>query len=216
MIIVRQGIYWFVYSTEHPQYRDAALRLVAQGQKWGMAIENVAIENKKSWMANCMHRPQLLYQYSLTHLNEYIGLLDSDLDIISEPTMLKEEFKGDILGSYLGSNYAKDRQYSAGIVAFAPTELGHKVLEQWAIYCYDDGIDGESGYLLAEQYWLYKAITEVNPIMVQLPIKQYNKIVLPWDDFTSLPTARECSNVIVAHKYNHNKPADIDKRQEII
>jgi len=200
-------INWFVYSTEHPQYRDAANKLIEKGQRWGVNINGVALENKKSWMLNCLSRPQLLYKYSLTHPLEYVGLLDSDLDIRKEPIMLKDEFKGDVLVSYLGSHFALDRQYSAGIVGFAPTSLGQKTLERWAVYCYDDGINGESGYLLAEQYWLYKAITEVNPVIVQLP-KTYNKLEVPWD-------TREHSDVIVAHKYNYNKPDDIDKRQPV-
>jgi hypothetical protein len=195
-------ITWFVYYTDHAHYRDMALRLQEQGKQWRLDIVAQQMPNLGDWMKNCTARSQLLERHVCDNPGKWFGILDSDLDILRDPMLMREQFKGDVMCSYLGPNRPPDRRYIAGIVAFAPTDKGYATLFRWASLCRSK----DCPYEIAEQAWLDQAIIECQPIVCELP-RSYNRMLMPWNKDDE-------DKIVVAHRFDPNKPGDVDKRLE--
>jgi hypothetical protein len=199
---------WFTYYTDHPRYKDAALALCEKAKSYGMGIEAVPIFNTGDWMKNCLSRSIHLRSIQMAHPEDWVGLLDSDVDILKKPDLLMNPFDGDILVDE--RLWMKpDRRYLCGILCFAPTDGGNRTLARWADLCQRDSafdsIDVE--FLLREQLYLDIAVGNEVPAIHPLP-KEYTMMTVPWVE-------RDLTDYVCAHRYDPCKPPDLDKRKSV-
>lgn len=132
-----------------------------------MPVKLIELKTTHDWMGNCRARAVRLNHLAMKHPNDGVGLLDSDLQCLKNPEILinfgapNGDAGGDVAVHDLTGigRGEEDRncRYSAGVICFAPTELGRACLDRWAQLCI---ANPEPDIELPEQVYLYTAIRE--------------------------------------------------------
>jgi hypothetical protein len=178
------NIAYKTFYTPLSKYQDEAAFLKLQLEKWNINVETMSYgvdgrvpERKDDWMPLCLQRAIMLdamFSQPEWPADTPIGLLDTDLIVCSEPKLMREIPAGhDVLCTDMGHAVASGRRFSAGILAFAPSEQGRKALREWANYCKKGPMMGRG---LSEQEYLEWSFTEKSQARRYVLPRTYNKI----------------------------------------
>ena len=193
-------IQWCAFYTKGTKYEQEAENLVNQFVRWNILVEKIPLEDKHNWMQTIYGRAirldELMEQQCSNpdkpvHDDDWIGLLDTDLLVRSDPVLLKAAPpKGyDVMVTDAGNSAAIGRRFSAGIVAFAPTKEGRKALREWAKYCKEDPLRGQKMNLL-EQCYLEWALLERSVA---------KRFIVPLDKYNTIPYGTSWQTSICLH-----------------
>jgi hypothetical protein len=160
----------FTFYTIDTDYADLALRCIDSFIMAGNVKVNVIpMFNKKKWMDNILPRISLFYSLSKIYAHKTVVLLDSDLICKLNPTRLLT-FTGDVAVHHR-PRFQENHQYSAGIVAFKPTEKARNCLKLWAELCEKDA---DKKIECREQLYLKKALMNDKELRITDLTSQYN------------------------------------------
>ncbi len=180
---------FFCYWSHLPEYEALAHKCAESFARFDITVNVKELKSQGNWMKNCMARSVAFYDEAIENPESTVVLLDSDLDCVADPVLLKT-FDGSLGDIAIHDKFeGKHTRYCPGIFAVAPTTGGRECLRKWASICDSDLTPDE---WLREQVYLYMAIEQMKQDGYKF--KVFN---LGWE-YNSVPNV-PCEKPVIKH-----------------
>jgi len=163
------------FYTGDPIYEEGSKKLAASAEKWGYEYLIEPWEDRGSWVKNCAEKPRFIWRTMVrTDHNTPLVWVDCDAEIMAPFEHLHD---AEVDFAVPWSSGSRDTGFGTGVVYFAPTAGGQRMLQRWIKDCRPalEGKSQEWDQVTLHKSW--KGLGAERPITQFLPqgyVKVFN------------------------------------------